>query len=194
MRNVFPAVNIFFGLTNLIAISSLSAATLFDDQIGAMFANGGYGDPVVQSFAPAQNNIAGVDVLVSGTAVLSDDVTVSLYSDEDLTNLLISESISNHPRNTTASFRWDAIPVTIDAVYYLEFITGSLGIGSFVSNTTDAYTRGDIVAAGGNTGFNFKDAVFKTYYDADFSPVPLPGAVYLLVSATFLLFAKFRRN
>lgn len=172
---------------SIFGIGNANSATLTVDQVGANFHSGGYGGPVVQTFMPGQDNIAGVDVLISGTAAVTATVSVSLYSDLALTNLLAADTIVDHLRSTDAAFRWDAVAVVPDRTYYFEFTTGLLAIGAGISNTTDPYDRGNIIQGGGNLGFLYEDAVFSTYYDADFSPVPVPAAAWLFGSAVGFL-------
>lgn len=185
LRRFVPAVHVL-GLAMLLS-SGANAASLVVDQIGSSFSNGGYGTPVVQTFTPSENNIAGVDVLISGTSALTANVSVSLYSDEALTDLLAVDSIADHPRSTIAEFRWTPIAVVPETIYYFEFVAGVLSIAAGISNTTDPYDRGNIIQGGGNLFFNFEDAVFSTYYDTEFSVVPIPAALWLFASAFALL-------
>ena len=166
---------------------SANAASLAVDQIGSSFNNGGYGTPVVQTFTPSENNIAGVDVLISGTSAFTANVSVSLFADAALTDLLAEDAIADHPRNTTATFRWMPVAVVPETLYYFEFVTDALGIAAGISNTTDPYDRGNIIQGGGNLFFNFEDAVFSTYYDTEFSVVPIPPAIWLFLSAFALI-------
>lgn len=100
---------------------------------------------------PAQANLAGVDVLVAGTAVLTETVSVNVFSDVALINLIASDTVVDHPRGLVAAFRWSAVPVNPDQTYYMELLTGSLVVGAQVSNTIDPYNRGDIIAGGGSS-------------------------------------------
>ena len=74
-----------------------------------------------------------------------------------------------------------------DTTCFLQFITGSLNIGVLVSNTADAYSRGNIIQGGGNLNSLYRDAVFTTYYDTDFAAVPIPAAAWLFGSALGVL-------
>jgi len=188
----FPWVQFAATLFFLIVFPAAKAA-LVADQVGASTYNGGYGDPVVQSFTPSVDNIAGVDIFISGTGVLTETVSVFLYSDLALTNLLATDTIIDHPRITMAEFRWDAVAIVPETDYYFEIFTGDLAVAALVSNSTDPYDRGDILQAGGNTSFLYKDAVFTTYSDSEFSPVPVPAAVWLFGSALIGL-AGFRKK
>ena len=191
LGRIVAAVHVV-GLVMLLS-SGASAASLAVDQVGSSFHNGGYGTPVVQTFTPSEDNIAGVDVLISGTSAFTANVSVSLFADEALTNLLAADAIADHPRNTTAEFRWTPITVVPETLYYFEFVTDALGIAAGISNTTDPYDRGNIIQGGGNLFFDFEDAVFSTYYDTAFSVVPIPATIWLAASALALIGWR-RRN
>ena len=169
------------------------ALTLEIDQRGGSAGGGGYGSPVVQTFMPAQDNIAGIDVLIGGSAVLTADVTVNVFSEADLASPLATATILDHPRGDIAEFRWEPVAVVPESVYRMQFIAGALLVVSHVSNTVDPYTRGNIIEADGNLNFAFEDALFTTYYDADFAPVPLPGAIWL-IGAALAATLRYRRR
>lgn len=168
-------------------VAGADAALLLDQDSNPPLM-GAYGDPVIQSFMPSVNNVAGVNVQISGTAALVEDVTVNLYGDYDASSnspagLLASDTIADHPRNTVAQFRFAPVAVQPEVTYYLEFVTGQLGVGAGISNSTDYYDRGEILAGGGNLAFTYKDANFETLYDTSFSAVPLPAGGALLLGA-----------
>ncbi|MGB5395978.1 MAG: hypothetical protein WBN96_02410 [Gammaproteobacteria bacterium] len=181
-------------ITLMLFAGGARAVTLQADQQGGTISSGGYNSPVVQTFMPGQNNMAGLDVLIIGSAVFVEDITVNLYSSLDLITPIATGTILDHPRNTLAEFRWDAVAVTPDTSYRLEFLTGSLLVAAHISNTTDPYNRGNIIQGGGNLNFLYEDALFTTYYDADFSPVPLPHAVWLFGSGLIGLIGVARRK
>ena len=62
------------GLVGALALSTViigtASATVLPDQQGATNHTAGLGGEVIQSFTPAQDNIAGVDVLVSGLSLI----------------------------------------------------------------------------------------------------------------------------
>jgi len=183
-----------FSTLSFLLAAATNAATLAVDQTGGTVFSGGYNSPVIQTFMPGQDNIAGVDVFIGGTAVLTEDVTVNVYSDLDVANPIASDTILDLPRSTWAEFRWDAVAVTPNTGYRFEFLTGSLVVAAQISNSVDPYDRGNVIQGGGNLLFAYEDALFVTYYDTEFSAVPIPAAAWLLGSALLGLGVLKRRT
>ena len=193
----------FAGLVAAATLSVSANATLLTDQQGATGANGGFGGEIVQSFTPAQNNIAGVDVLISGTAALDANVTLEIFTTMtpiggfagiDLTGLLVTQTLLAVPRNTTAQFRFGPIGVTPEQLLYMRFQTGLLGVGAFVPGP---YSRGDIITLS-NGADSGADAIFTTYYDDTYTgEVPVPATALLMapvLGAIALLGRRMRRR
>lgn len=163
---------------------SVSAeAALVLDQEGGTVANGGLGAPVIQSFTPADDNIAAVDVLVSGTAAFENDLTVNVYSDYasgSLSGLLATGFVDDVGRGTTARATWTPVPIAPEEIHYLEFVlsqdAGERGLVIGVL-TGDPYDRGAVLEGGGNLHGGTVDAVFKTYSDSGFTAIPAPAAL-----------------
>jgi hypothetical protein len=170
---------------------SAAKAALVVDQQGPTAPNGGYSPPVVQSFTPAVNNVAAVGVRVHGTGALTAGVTISLFADQALTQLLRTGTTPDVPRDTMGIVQWEPVLVVPEQLYFLNFeLDDALTIGAFVSNDIETYPRGSILTGGGNLSFTYKDAVFTTYYDDTFIPEPTIGA--LLISASGLLMLRRR--
>ena len=175
------AIIVFLG----VIIGGASATTLTVDQVGAPFRNGGYtGGQVFQSFTPTASNIAGIDVdfyIFLGPK----DLTVRLWDTAALTgNLLLdltNEVAAPCGSNDLAcqEFRFSPIAINPNEVLFMEFAwTGSGAIGA-ARTTTQNYPGGEIFCLQncGNTADG--DVAFVTYS----SVVPVPGALWLLVSA-----------
>ncbi len=163
------------------AASSLAHAGLVVDQIGATIVNGGYSTYAAQSFTPAANTLAAIEIYVGGTAALAADVTVSVYTSWDggstpasLFGLLGSATITDVPRGTEQLFIFDQpINTTPETTYYFLVETGLLTTGG---NRFNEYSRGQVIFGGGN--ISDADLFFTTF------AVPTPPAAALLAIAT----------
>lgn len=163
-----------------------SAELLVDQQTTTFSPSGGVGTPVIQSFTPSVNSIAGVDVYVSGTAALENDLTAGVYTTYSagvVSGLLVEGTSENVPRGGMRRVEFD-VPVALVAeeTYYLLFELSTSGdeAGGFLSslaigtNTTPGlYERGELLVGGGNLR-NASDALFATLY------VPEPSGLALL--------------
>lgn len=164
----------------LAAASTAAHADLVVDQIGATFVSGGYTTFAAQSFTPAADTLAAIEVAIIGTAALTADVTVSVYSDwsggstpESLSGLLGSATIIDVPRGTEQLFTFDqVISTTPETTYYFLVETGMLATGS---NRQNQYDRGQVIFGGGN--ISNADLFFTTF------AVPAPSAAALLAAA-----------
>lgn len=158
-----------------------AAGGLVLDQQGPTSANSGFSGVLVQSFRPAADNVAAVDMFIGGTAAFDADVTVGLYATfdgETPGGLLASASLDDVPRNTLASVEWAPVAVVPEQTYFLVFdVTNNLGVSTFTGDGS-AYDRGQIWAGG--TPFATSDAVFATYSDDEFV-IPAPGAATALL-------------
>lgn len=175
-------------LISIFALSSGANAALIVDQVSNDGVSGGIGGDLIQSFTPAADNLAGVDIFVSGSSALVSDVSVFVYSDALLTNLIASDTISDHPRGTSAQLRWDAVSVVPEQLYYFDFDVPDLLLGTSFQNS---YTRGEII---NSPSPNAKDFFFTTYSDSEFSAVPIPAAAWLFGSALLGLGMVKRRK
>lgn len=173
----------------LAAVSAAAHADLVVDQVGATFVSGGYSTFAAQSFTPAADTLAAIEVAIIGTAAFTADVTVSVYSDwsggstpDSLSGLLGSATIIDVPRGTEQLFVFDqVISTTPETVYYFLVETGMLATGS---NRQNEYARGEVIFGGGN--ISNADLFFTTF------AVPAPPAASVL--AIGLLAAARRRR
>lgn len=155
-------------LTQLItALAALSAsasvmADLVVDQTQnnpyGLLVGGGISGPAMQAFTPTYNNVAGVDLMLSGTGALVASASVQLErvvfrgdsvlvqnADKSLTTehygyvaevtVLARSELSGLPRSdyatALAQFRWNPVAVTPGETYYLRFNSTGLGLGTF---------------------------------------------------------------
>lgn len=166
-------------LAGCAAMVTGASAGLVLDQVGATTITGGYNGPVAQSFRPAASNIARIDAFIGGTAALTADVTVTLYSSFSggtlLTNPIATATLVAVPRGTWAEFIFPPVEVTPEGEYYMHFQLSLLTIGSSRSNP---YDRGQVIFGGGNISGG--DLAFRTYAD-DAPPVPAPAAAIPLI-------------
>lgn len=178
--------------TAALALATLPAvahADLVIDQVGATFVNGGYSTAAAQSFTPAADTLAAIEIFVGGTAAFTADVTVSVYSGwtggsntDSLTGLLGTTIINDVPRGTTQLFIFDeVISTTPETMYYFLVETGALTVGA---NRQNEYSRGQVIFGGGN--ISNADLVFTTF------AVPTPSTAALL--GVGLLTATRRRR
>ena len=183
-----------FVFISFLLVHSAQAALLIDQQqtnTSGGIAGDGISRIALQSFKPSVDNIAGVDVDIIGTAVITETVSVFLFSDSGLGQLLASDTIVDHPRNTLAEFRWAPVALIPEETYFFQFLTGSLNVG-LTGGTNDPYPRGQFTINGSDGG-NFLDANFTTYYDDEFV-VPIPAAIYLLMTSLAVLLGFTRQN
>lgn len=160
----------------------LACADLLVDQVGAEVVGGGLGSPVLQSFRPAQNNVAAVEVAIIGTAALRTDVTISVFSQysggglSGLDGLLATGTVADVDRGTNAYVEFDVAALVVpEETYYLLFeLSDALAVGTRRS-TPSPYDRGEILFGGGN--FSGGDVAFRTFYD---TTIPAPASLSLL--------------
>lgn len=180
-----------------------ASAALVADQRGFLpgtGVGGGFTGTIPQSFQPATDNLAGVDVFLFSVAAslpgggldTTADVSLAVFTatgPEDTAYATGSPIVTDNfaldtlgTREGWAEFRFAPVLVTPDTYYVLEFTTSS---GAFGTAAGDPYPRGQAIEAGlGRDGF---DIHFITYTDDEFVPVPLPGAMVLLAPLLGLL-------
>ena len=172
--------------------SSAQAALIVDQSVTRWTASGGLTTaPTVQSFTPNATNLAGVDVLIIGTAVLTTDVSISIYrafehSSGQLSDLLVSTIVPDHPRGTAAEARWSPLTITPGELLYLAVDAGDLAVGVLQNGN---YSGGEIVLIGSSVQNNFAfDVTFRSYSDDAFvAAVPVAGSLPLLALGLLLL-------
>lgn len=167
-----------------LAVASTAAhAGLVVDQVGATFINGGYSTYAAQSFTPAADTLAAIEIYVGGTAALTANVTVSVFSAWDggsnpdaLSGLLGAVTINDVPRGTEQLFTFDqVIATTPETTYYFLVETGLLTTGG---NRSNEYDRGQVIFGGGN--ISGADLFFTTFA----VPAPPAAALFVLASLT----------
>lgn len=176
------------------------AELLVDQQTSTFSPSGGVGAPAIQSFTPAVNSIAGVDVYIGGTAALENDLSVGVYesfSNNAVSGLVVEGSAENVPRGNLARVVFDSsAPLVPEQVYYLQFELSTSGdeAGGFTSLLTigtnsaaGLYDRGELLVGGGNLN-NASDALFQTLY------LPEPGSLAVLALGGVLVTARRRRG
>lgn len=169
-----PTLTAVFALT---ATALTAQAGLVVDQIGATTVSGGYSTQAAQSFTPAATTLAAIEIYVGGTAVFTDDITVSVFNAWDgtasasgLSGMLGSKTLNDVPRGTVQLFTFDqVINTTPETTYYFLVETGSLTTGS---NRQNEYSRGQVIFGGGN--ISGADLFFTTF------AVPAPTTASLL--------------
>jgi len=139
--------------------------------------NGGYATPLIQSFTPHQDNLAGVDVcLYPGGVDRTSDITLKVWNNPARIGVpLYEESRLGFDALTQCSvveFRFDPIGWPADVPLYLELIASDLlmGVSIDASNGSPGfYLEGAIVErAGGSLPQSGADLLFRTYYDPGF--------------------------
>ena len=186
-------------LAGLVGTSHASASFLIDQQTSVFFPSGGVGAPVIQSFTPAVDSIAGVDVYVGGTAAFENDLSAGVYttfSNGTVSGLVVEGVKENAPRGGVRRVVFDTpAPLVPEQTYYLLFelsangdeaggLTAPLGIGTGLR--PGLYDRGEILVGGGNL-LNADDALFATLY------VPEPSALAVLALTGFVSLSRRRR-
>ena len=192
------------GLVGALALSTViigtASATVLPDQQGATNHTAGLGGEVIQSFTPAQDNIAGVDVSVSGTAALVDDVTLEIFTTltpiggggVSFGGLLVSQTLQDVPRSTTAQFRFAPVAVVPEQLLYMRLFFPKLSIATNFPN--DAYSRGTLIDPATGNDLNY-DSLFVTYYDDAFSStVPVPASAVLMAPVFGVLLMARNRH
>ena len=176
------------------SIHTPSYAAIVTDQISDGSSGGGLDTPVVQTFTPSQNNIAGVDSAFSslGGGPATGNVTLTLWVDPLRIGVpLIQQTLTGVARNAPIEFRWSPFAIIPNDTYYLEFTdTGTLGMAVLIN---DPYAGGAVIEGGGNLFNGAADLVFKTYYDDQFA-VPVPPALWLFGSGLLGLVGMARRK
>jgi hypothetical protein len=175
--------------TNPLALLTLTATianagiadSFIEDQVGATFVSGGYTSYAAQSFTPSLNSLAAIEISIIGTAALTADVTLTIFTDwnggstpESLSGQLASKTLFDVPRSSTPLFVLDQpIQLTPEQTYYFLVEPGPLAVGS---NRQNEYDRGQVIFGGGN--ISGADLFFTTY------AVPAPTTLALLTLAT----------
>ncbi len=152
------------------------ADTFVEDQVGATFVSGGYTSYAAQSFTPSLDSLAAIEISIIGTAALTADVTLTIFSDwnggstpESLTGELASKTLFDVPRSSTPLFVFDQpLELTPEQTYYFLVEPGPLAVGS---NRQNEYDRGQVIFGGGN--ISGADLYFTTY------AVPAPTTLAL---------------
>lgn len=172
--------------TVLTTAAHADIANLVPDQMGAPFTNAGYGGPVAQSFTAGLDTLAAIEVLISGTAVFTSGVTLSVYDTWDgtfttasLSGLLTSLFLPDLPRNELALFEFETVVNTTPGTQYyflLEF-DSQLGAGAGVALGENDYLGGEIIFAG--TSAASGDLAFTTF---GIIPTPATGAPLALLA------------
>ncbi len=191
--------------------SGAAGAALVEDQRGLSAGagvSGGVSGTAAQSFRPAADNLAGVDVYLYNVAALiaggggaldyTADVSFALYAADDIEDfgyaggaVLATDTFfldTGTSRTGWAEFRFGPVPVTPESFYVLEFSTDN---GVFGAASSSTYDRGQWLEFG--LGRDYFDLHFVSYFDNAFT-VPLPPAAWLLTSAMLLLAARGRRT
>ncbi len=191
-----------YGLV-MCAMPSITWAALVIDQEGfgpSDGVSGGWTGTRAQSFQPAANNIAGVDIYLYSVAKWIDDgpeidytanVSFSLYAasgPEDFgyaANPVLADGTffldAGTPRVGWAVFRFAPVPVTPETYYVLQFTTDN---GNFGVTTNNTYKRGQTLEPGLER--DYFDLHFITYSESTFVPEPAT-LVMLGLGGLFLL-------
>ncbi|MFA7593813.1 MAG: hypothetical protein WCY26_08750 [Thiohalobacteraceae bacterium] len=200
------------GAVLLSVLPAIAPAALIVDQqgfVGNVGVNGGWSQIVRQSFQPAADNLAGVDVYLYEVAQWIDggpgistmaNVSFSLFTamgPEDFGYVanapLITGSFfldTQGTRTGWAEFRFAPLPVTPDTYYVLQFTADN---GIFGVTTLSGYTRGQVLNPGLER--DYFDLHFVTYTDDAFaSAVPVPAAAWLFGSGLLALAGTARRR
>ncbi|MEM0984034.1 MAG: hypothetical protein AAGI17_08810 [Planctomycetota bacterium] len=176
-------------------LTSVAQGQLVVDQIGATLVAGGLGGPVVQTFTPALDNIAAIEIGINGTGALTTDVTVSVFSMYDgsgsvggLSGLLGTVTVTDVDRGTRPLLTFDSpFLVTPEVQLFMLVELSDALVVSADRDSPSPYDRGSVVIGGGN--LSGTDIVFRTFADPNI-PAPAAAAVF---GAGGLLAARRRR-
>jgi hypothetical protein len=171
----------------LASVAGSAQAGLIVDQVGATIVGGGYSTRAAQSFRPAIDNIAAIEVYIYSNAQPTT-VTVSLYDTysggTSLSGLLATTTLTGVARDTFALALFDQpVSVTPEAEYYFLVEVAS-GVVAGQRSTPSPYDRGQVLFAGGN--IQGGDLVFRTF--------AIPGAGTGATVALAGVFASRRRR
>lgn len=186
----------------VISLSSAEASTFASTADATLV--GGYSFYAVQSFTATENNISGFDVFISGTGTAGTiEVDLTIYSDAELTNALVTATDTEVSRSTFAEFTFDPVELIIGETYYLYVDPDDLlTVGTAWS---DPYADGAIVKVGGGRLVPSADMIFNAFYDPEYGvegdgderplpSIPLPASAWLLLGGVGILLGKRRKR
>ncbi len=157
--------------------------------IGAYPLDGYTEDAVGQLFTPSQSNLAAVDVWLGQGGSVYLNIREN-WIDGDI--ICTTESLSGTDDYVTFDIDPD-VWLTVENSYVIEVVWSSGETKVRKDNSgDDYYTRGGFLSNGGYS--SGCDMLFRTYYDDEASPVPVPAAVWLLGSGLAGLIGIRRRR
>ena len=157
--------------------------------IGAYPLDGDTEDAVGQLFTPSQSNLAAVDVWLGEGGSVYLNIREN-WIDGDI--ICTTESLSGTDDYVTFDIDPD-VWLTVENSYVIEVVWSSGETKVRKDNSgDDYYTRGGFLSNGGYS--SGCDMLFRTYYDDEASPVPVPAAVWLLGSGLAGLIGIRRRR
>ncbi len=134
---------------------------LVADQVSAGSISGGYSGTVVQTFTPEADDLAGLDVYLSGTAAFFSDVRLKVWAGPLRSGApLVDVAVSDAPARSVVEFRFPPVSVNPGETYYLELFQNNLTWGAIIPG---AYGGGAVIEGGGNLFGGGADVQFVTY-------------------------------
>ncbi len=174
----FPAANRLYEVEYRIDAGSSvldipPVATVLLGQQSAGLNQGAYKGIVVQSYTPAQNNIAGINFRVAADNAASgvEDVVFNIWAGSLRDGeLLLSQKLdqvkTNGDPDQPLVLRFEPVAVQPGQPIYFEFRKGAVAL---VTTGADTLAGGGVIEIDGVASSGLTDLVFDVYYDANFT-------------------------